>query len=133
MKRILLAVALTVSLAGCAQMQTAANLANIATKSYDNPVTNKEAYEIEASLRIVVEALLTYRRACLAGSVDVNCRANIEAIQPYTRQVKPLLAEFRSFMRTDDKINALVVYKRLGNLYASITSTAAARGVNLGV
>lgn len=133
MKRYLAIAFVALSLSGCAQMQTASNLLTAATKSYDNPVTEQELYQIEASLRIVVEGLLTYRRACIAGSVDKNCRANIEAIQPYTRQVKPMLAELRAFVRSDDKVNGIVVYKRLSNLYNSIVTTATARGVNLGV
>jgi hypothetical protein len=133
MRRIVLALVLSTSLAGCAQLQTASNLLTAATKSYDNPVTEQELYQIEASLRIVVEGLLTYRRACIAGTVDLRCRENIEAIQPYTSQVKPLLKELRSFVRNDDKVNGIVVYKRLANLYNSIVAAATSRGVNLGV
>lgn len=132
MRKLALALVLSVSLAGCAQLQTASNLMNIATTSIDNPVTAEKMYQIEASLRIAVEALLTYRRACIAGNADLRCRENIEAIQPYTRQVPPLLAELRSFYRQDDKVNALVVYKRLGNIYNNIVTQAAQRGVNIG-
>ena len=113
MRKLLAITLVTLSLGGCAQLQTAQNLANIATTSIDNPVTQEKMYQIEASLRIATEALLTYRRACIAGTADLRCRENIEAIQPYTRQVPPLVAELRMFYRQDDKINALVVYKRL--------------------
>lgn len=133
MRKYLLIVLVTLSLGGCAQLQTAQNLFTAATKSYDNPVTEQELYQIEASLRIVVEALLTYRRECIKGNVDVHCRENIELVQPYTRQVDPLLAELRGFVRSKDKINGIVVYKRLANLYNSIVQTATARGINLGV
>lgn len=133
MRKIALAIVLSTSLAGCAQLQTAQNLANIATTSIDNPVTREKMYQIEASLRIATEALLTYRRACIAGTADLRCRENIEAIQPYTKQVPPLLTELRSFYRNDDKVNALVVYKRLGNIYNNIVNQAAQRGMNLGV
>lgn len=132
MRKYLAVVMVTLTLGGCAQLQTAQNLMNIATASIDNPVTAEKMYQIEASLRIAVEALLTYRRACLAGSADLRCRENIEAIQPYTRQVPPLLAELRLFYRNDDKVNALVVYKRLGNIYNSIVTQAASRGINVG-
>jgi hypothetical protein len=133
MKRYIVVALVALSLGGCAQLQTAGNLFNAATKSYDNPVTEQELYQIEASLRIVSIGLVTYRRECLKGTVDVNCRLNIEAIQPYTRQIKPLLLELRQFVRTDDKVNGIIVYKRLANLYNSIVTTATARGVNLGV
>jgi len=133
MRKYLAVALITLSLGGCAQLQTASTVFNAATKTYDNPVTKQELYQIEASLRIVSVALLTYRQQCLKDAVDVNCRANIEAIQPYTRQVEPLLVELRGFVRNDDKVNGIVVYKRLSNLYNSIVSTATARGVNVGV
>lgn len=133
MRKYLAITLVALTLGGCAQLQTASNLVTAATKSYDNPVTEQELYQIEASLRIVVEALLTYRRQCIAGNVDVNCRQNIELIQPYTRQVRPLLIELRQFVRNDDKVNGIVVYKRLANIYNQIVSTASARGMNLGV
>ena len=132
MRKLLAITLLAFSLGGCAQLQTASMALTAATKSYDNPVTKQELFQIEASMRIVVEALLVYRRACIAGNVDLRCRENIMAIQPYTRQVKPLLVELRQFVMTDDQVSAIVVYKRLSNLYTSITTEAANRGVNLG-
>jgi hypothetical protein len=132
LRKIIIALALSISLAGCAQLQTASTVLTAATKSYDNPVTEQELYQIEASLRIVVAGLVTYRRACIAGNVDTNCKANIRAIQPYTKQVPPLLAELRAFVKSDDKVNGIVVYKRLSNLYNTIMTEATARGVNLG-
>lgn len=120
------------SLGGCASLQTAGQIATIATKTIDNPVTEQELFQIEASLRIVTEGLVTYRRQCLAGTVDKNCRANIEAIQPYSRKVPALLTQLRAFVRTQDKVNAWIVYQQLGNLYTTITTTAAQRGVSLG-
>lgn len=132
MRRIILAIGLVVALAGCAQMQTAQVAITAATKTIDNPVTNRELFEIEAALRIVTAGLVTYRRACLQGAVDKNCRANIELIQPYTRQVPALLAELRAFVRDNDQVNAIVVYKRLSSIYTNITTEAATRGVNLG-
>lgn len=132
MRKLLATVLVTISLGGCAQMQTASNLLTAATKTYDNPVTEQELYQIEASFRIAVEALLTYRRACLQGTADLRCRENIEAIHPYTKQIKPLLLELRQFVRTEDRVNGIVIYKRLANLYNTIITAASARGVNLG-
>lgn len=132
MRKILSVALLAISLAGCAQMQAISGGVALVTKTITNPVTKQELYQIEASLRIVTEALLTYRRACLAGSADKNCRANIQAIQPYTRQVPGLLAELRSFVKNDDQINAVVVYNRLTSLYATVKSSAAQLGVPLG-
>lgn len=132
MKKIFLVLALTMSLAGCAQLSAVSTGVGLITKTIQNPVTKQELFEIEASLRIVVEALNTYRRACLAGSADKNCRANIMAVQPYTRQINPLLVELRSFVKNDDQINAVVVYNRLTNLYTTVRTSAAQLGIPLG-
>ena len=131
MRKFLSVVLVTLSLTGggCAPQLA---VLTAATKSYDNPVTKQELYEIEASIRIVVAGLQVYRDACIQGHVDLRCRENIEAIQPYTQQIKPLLRELRQFVMTDNQVNAIVVYKRLTNLYNSITTEAATRGVKLG-
>jgi hypothetical protein len=133
MRKFLAITLVALSLGGCAQLQTASTVLNAATKSYDNPVTENELYQIESSMKIIVRGLLTYRRACIAGNADLRCRENVEAIQPYTRQVPSLLAELRSFVKNDDKVNGIVVYKRLSNLYNSIMTEATTRGVSLGV
>jgi len=130
-KRIFLVLALSLSIAGGGCAPQLAVLSAV-TKTIDNPVTKQDLFQIEASLKLVTTGLKTYRRLCLQGAVDKNCRSNIEAIQPYSSQVYPLLAELSSFVRTNDQVNAIVVYKRLVNIYRSITTEAAARGISLG-
>lgn len=132
MKKTIAIVLVALSLGGCAQLSAVSGGLSLVTKTITNPVTEQELYAVEASARILVEALLTYRRACLAGSADKNCRANIEAMQPYTRQIKPLLVELRGFVKNDDQINAVVVYNRLTSLYATVKSSAAQLGIPLG-
>jgi hypothetical protein len=90
MRKLIAIVMVTLSLGGCAQLSAVGSGLSLVTKTITNPVTEQELYAIEATARILVEALLTYRRACIAGSADKSCRVNIEAIQPYTRQIKPL-------------------------------------------
>ena len=132
MRKYVAIVMVALSLGGCAQLSAVSGGIGLITKTIQNPVTEQELFAIEASMRIVVEALLTYRRACLAGSADKNCRSNIEAIQPYTKQIKPLLVELRSFVKNDDQINAVVVYNRLSTLYTTVKSSAAQLGIPLG-
>lgn len=128
-----LAVALVaLSLGGCAQLSAVSGGLSLITKTIQNPVTNQELFEIEASARVLVEALLVYRRACIAGSADKNCRANIEAVQPYTKQIDPLLVQLRLFVKNDDQINAVVIYNRLTSLYTTVKSSAAQLGIPLG-
>lgn len=132
MRKLLSIVLVTLSLGGCAQLSAVSGGLSLVTKTIQNPVTTQELYQIEASLRILTEALLTYRRACIAGSADLRCRENIEAIQPYTRQIPGLLVELRSFVKNDDQINAVVVYNRLSNLYTTVKASAVQLGVPTG-
>ncbi len=132
MKRVLIAAMVALSLGGCAQLSAISGGVSVITKSIENPVTPADLYAVEASLRIVTEALLTYRRACLAGGADKNCRANIVAIQPYTRQINPILIELRDFVRKDDQVNAIVVYNRLTRLYNTLKTSASQLGIPVG-
>ena len=61
-----------------------------------------------------------------------NCKANIRQIQAYTLQVKPLIAQLRSFVDNNDQINAAVVYNQLRALYVNVKATATQLGINLG-
>lgn len=133
MKRLIIVLALSLSLGACAQWQAVTGALSIATKTIANPVTKDELYAVEATARILTEALLTYRKACLAGNVDKHCRQNIEAIQPYTRQVDPLLLQLRGFVKNNDQINAVVIYNQLTQLYRNVKSSAAQLGIPLGV
>jgi hypothetical protein len=132
MRKFLAIAMVALSLGGCAQLSAISGGLSLVTKTIQNPVTETELYQIEASIRIMVEALLTYRRACIAGSADLRCRENIEAIQPYTKQVPALLAQLRQFVRTNDQINAVVIYNQLTQLYTNVKSSAAQLGIPLG-
>jgi hypothetical protein len=132
MRKYLAIVLVTLSLGGCAQLSAISGGLSLVTKTIQNPVTETELYQIEASIRIVTEALLTYRRACIAGSADLRCRENIAAIQPYTKQIPTLLTQLRQFVRTNDQINAVVIYNQLTQLYTNVKSSAAQLGIPLG-
>lgn len=122
-----------ISLGGCATIDTISNAVKIGTTSVANPVTKTDLYKVEASLDIAITALVTYRRACLAGAADANCRANIKAIQVYTKAIPPYIMQLRVFVKTNDQVNARVVYNNLSVLFTNMKATAAGLGVNLGV
>lgn len=105
---------------------------SLVTKSVANPVTETDLYEIESSVSIGFTALQTYKKACAAGAVDTNCRANVAAIQVYTRQIPPYLSQLRTFVKTNDQIDATTIYNELITLYGNAKATAASAGVNLG-
>jgi|SRR6185436_12745276 len=132
MRKIILALTLSLSLGACAQLQTLQNIAHFATATVNNPVTPAMEAQIELGFDAAVQILLTYRRACIAGNADVNCRRNIEIIQPYTIQAKPVIARLRSFVDNNDQVNAVVAYNQLVGLYGNLKTSAAAVGMNVG-
>lgn len=134
-------VACSLALSGCAstsfsqigsEISAVVSGISLATKSITNPVTVTDLYEIESSISIGFTALQTYKRACLAGAADKNCRANVQAIQVYTKQIPPYLVQLRGFVKNNDQIDAATVYNQLTTLYTNAKTTAANLGVNLG-
>lgn len=132
MRKFLAIALVALSLGGCAQLQAVSGGLSLITKSVTNPVTENELYQIEASVNILMTGLVSYRRACLAGNADKSCRANILAIQPYTREVPVYLAQLRTFVKQNDQLNAANTYNTLVTLYGNAKQTALRLGVNLG-
>lgn len=132
MRKIVLAIALSLSLAGCASLGNIGTAISIATKSIANPVTRTEEVQIEAAIDAAIIVLKGYKRACIEGTADKNCRANIKTIQLYTSKMPPLIAQLRTFVDNNDQINAVVVYNQLLSLYGNFKSTAAQLGYNVG-
>jgi hypothetical protein len=133
--RILAAISLVATLSpllgGCATFSEIGTGIALATKSIANPVTRSEEAQVELALDAAIQALSVYRQACIAGSADKNCLANIAAIQVYTRQIPPLIAQLRNFVDHNDRINASVVYNQLTTLYANVKGAASNLGINL--
>ena len=132
MRRIFAFMAIVLTLGGCAQLQTLQNVAKFATATITNPVTKEMEAQIELGFDAALQVLLAYRRACIAGTADINCRRNIEVIQPYTRQAKPLIAQMRGFVDNNDQVNATVAYNQLVALYGNLKRSAAEVGMNIG-
>lgn len=97
-----------------------------------NPITTTGLYKFETDFDIILTALQTYKKACVAGAADANCKANIAAIQVYTRQIPPYLTQLRGFVKNNDTVNATTVYSQLVTLYTNAKTTAANLGVSLG-
>jgi hypothetical protein len=132
MRKLLILAAVGLPLGGCAQLQMIGSGISLATKSITNPVTKSDEAKIELAFDTAVQLMLTYKKACAAGTVDKNCKANIALVQPYTRQAKPLVAQLRSFVDSNDQINATVVYNQLTTLYTNLKAAAVNVGINVG-
>jgi hypothetical protein len=113
MKKILLVALLVLPLAACATSQDKSILVGGTSISapINNPVTKSDLYKLENGLIVVATGLVTYRRACEAGAADAGCRARIRTIQGYTRQLKPMLVQLRTFVRKNDQVNAMQVFQ----------------------
>ena len=132
MKKIIITLTLSIALAGCAQMQAIGTGISLATKSIANPVTKSEEAQVELALDTAIQALKVYKAACINGTADKNCKANIAQIQAYTRQIPLLVTQLRGFVDNNDQVNATVVYNQLTSLYTNVKSAAASLGVSLG-
>jgi hypothetical protein len=132
MRKIILALMLSASLAGCADLQAITGGLSLATKSIANPVTPADEAQVEVAIGAAVDLLKAYKQACAQGTADVHCRANVAQIQAYTIQIKPLIGQLRSFVDNNDQINAAVVYNQLKALYVNVKATATQLGINLG-
>lgn len=132
MKRYIAIALLGLTLAGCAQLQAVTDGISLATKTIANPVTKEDEAKVELAMDTALQLLLTYKRACIKGTADVNCKANIAMLQPYTRAAVPLLAQLRTFVDNSDQINASVVYNQLSALYVNLKTAAKSVGINVG-
>lgn len=136
MKKILAILLVSVSLGGCAgfteKFQAISSGISLVTKTVANPVTKNEEAQIELALSAVIDGLRAYKQACINGTADKNCRQNIAQIQVYTRQIKPLVAQLRTFVDNNDQINASVVYNQLVALYTNVKGAATNLGISIG-
>lgn len=126
MRKIVLAFTLAFGLSGCAGL-------NLAFQSTTNPVTKDMLYEVENGMTIAFAALNTYRRSCNQGLIPVSCKQTIAKIRVYTIQIPPLLKALRTFVKTNDQVNAVVIYNTIVGLVTSFKAEAAASGVVVGV
>lgn len=133
MKKLVTAAVLAVSLtfAGCAAIDNIRSGVELVTGSYNNPITKNELYAFENSLTLVFVGLNAYKKSCLKGAVDTNCKANIRTMQIYTKQLPPLLAQTRAFVKDNDQVNAQIIFNQAKQLYAQLKSFAAEKGVPL--
>ena len=132
MRKLFLIAALSLGLGACSTLNNIDTAFQLATKSITNPVTKDDLYKVESGVQIVFTALNAYKQSCTQGLVDKNCRANVAAVQQYTQQLPPLLAQLRSFVKSNDQINATVVYNQIVALVGNFKTAAANVGINVG-
>ncbi len=134
MRKIFLAVALsaTVALGGCAQVQefisNAEKVITIGTATVDNPITKKRLDQLELGLTVIFTGLNSWRTACIQNLIPASCDQQINAVQVYTRQLPPYLAQARKFVKNNDQVNARVVWNQMADIITIVKARAAAGG-----
>jgi len=127
MRKVVLVLALSLSLAGCANLGP---LASFLTVGVGNPVTPEMVYRTEQTMIIAVSGLNAYKRACIAKTIAQNCRATIVKLQAYTRPAAQALKDLRAALRANDQVNAIAAFNTVNKLMDDFRSTAVANGVN---
>src|SRR5450631_1035312 len=129
MKRIILALTLSTALAGCATVQAIDTAFQLGTASIANPVTNDRLNQVESAITLVFAGLEGWKKSCVQGLIPPACKTQIGQVQIYTRQLPPYLAQLRAFVRTNDQVNAAVVFNNIVGLVSTVKTQAAAGGV----
>lgn len=128
MKKLLLVMSLCLSLSGCITVHGLETAFKLGTTSVTNPVTKDRLLEIETAVSLVFTGLNAWKKTCAQGLINATCKNQIAAIQVYTRQVPPYLRQLRGFVKTNDQVNAIVVYNNIVTLVTTIRSQAALSG-----
>lgn len=136
LRKLSIVLALSLSLGGCAALQNAVTTVEtavgIGTASVANPVTKERLNQIENAAIIVFTALNGWKQACVSGAIPASCKAQIAAVQVYTRKIPPYLAQLRVFVKTNDQVNAVVVFNNVTQIISTVRTQAAANGVTIG-
>jgi hypothetical protein len=117
---------------GCSTLQNIGAAISVGTTSIADPVTPTRLNQLESTITLVFAGLNTWKAACVQGAIPPSCKAQIAAVQVYTRQIPPYLNQLRAFVKSGDQINAVSVFNSLGTLITTIKSQAAAGGAPIG-
>lgn len=131
MKKLLIVPLLCFSLGGCLTLQGIETAFKLGTASVTNPVTKDRLFEVETTVSLVFTGLNAWKKTCAQGLINATCKDQIAAVQVYTRQIPPYLRQLRVFVKTNDQVNATVVYNNLVTLVTTVRSQAATNGQTL--
>lgn len=135
MRKIFLALSLTLALGGCASLPSLDALKTVVTlgtASVANPVTPTRLNQMESAITLVFTGLNAWKSSCKQGLINADCKAQIAAVQVYTRQVPAYLKQLRGFVKVNDQVNAMAVFNILTDLIGTVKSQAAASGQSIG-
>lgn len=128
MRKLLIVPLLCLSLSGCLTLQGIETAFKLGTTSITNPVTKNRLFEVETTVSLVLSGLNAWKKTCAQDLINVTCKDQIAAVQVYMRQIPPYLKQLRVFVKTNDQVNAVVVYNNIVTLVTTIRSQAALSG-----
>lgn len=128
MRKLLIVPLLCLSLSGCLTLQGIETAFKLGTASITNPVTKDRLLEIETTVSLVFTGLNAWKKTCAQGLINATCKDQIASVQVYTRQIPPFLKQLRGFVKTNDQVNATVVYNNIVALITTVRSQAAING-----
>jgi len=135
LRKISIVLALSLSLGGCAGLQNVVSnvgtAVGIGTASVVNPVTKERLNQMENVAILVFTGINSWRQACINGAIPVSCKAQIDSVQFYTKQIPPYLTQLRAFVKSGDQINAVTVFNNVTALITTVKARASANGVTI--
>lgn len=129
MRRLLLVPLLALSLGACAQLKGIETAVELGAASIANPVTKTRLNQMENASILVFSGLKTWKALCQNGTIAPACRDQIAVAQTYTRQIPPYLAQLRTFVKSNDQINAISVWNNVLDIIDTVKAQAAVGGV----
>lgn len=132
MRKIILAITLTLSLAGCATFKNIETAVQLGTASIANPVTPTRLNQMESATILVFAGLNAWKTSCAKGLIPSSCKDQIFTVQVYTRQIPPYLARLRAFVKNNDQVNAVIVFNQIIDTISAVKAQAAASGQTIG-
>lgn len=123
------------SLSGCASLpslHTIETLAQLGSASVANPVTKQRLYQIESAVTVVFVGLNTWKDQCRRGTIPDSCKDQIAHVQVFTRQLPIYLKQLRGFVKTNDQVNAGVVFNQITDTISAVKAAAATNNIKIG-
>lgn len=120
-----LALALALTLGGCATLENIAGLpSGILTSTINNPVGPREMADIERAYQGALGVANVYVELCRSRQIArPTCRPVVVRIQGYVSQAHAALVQLRVFVRNNDTINAMSALAAVRQAIANFQSS----------
>jgi len=132
MKRLIpLLLVLSLTGAGCTLFKNIESAIQLGSASASNPVTKDRLNAMESAAILIFSGLNVWRTSCVQGLIPPACKGQITNVQVYTRQIQPYLVQLRTFVKTNDQVNATIIWNEVLAVIATVKNQAAANGVTI--